>query len=55
MKDGIAYDLSDADLSQMDRIEREGLFVVEITDLTKQAQLTRDLAIVSRRRKALGK
>ena len=42
MKDGIAYDLSAADLSQIERIEREGLFVVEITDLPKQAQQTRD-------------
>lgn len=47
MKDGIAYDLSAADLTQMERIEREGLFVVEITDLPKQAQQTRDAAITS--------
>jgi hypothetical protein len=46
MKDGIAYDLSAADLSQIERIEREGLFV-EITDLPKQAQQTRDAAIAS--------
>jgi hypothetical protein len=47
MKDGIAYDLSAADLTQMERIEREGLFVVEITDLTAQAQQTRDAATAS--------
>lgn len=45
MKDGIAYDLSAADLTQMERIEREGLFVVEITDLPAQAQQTRDAAV----------
>ncbi len=42
MKDGKAYDLGEADLDQMERIEREGLFIVEITDLPKQAQETRD-------------
>lgn len=45
MKNGIAYDLSAADLTQIDRIEREGLFVVEITDLPVQAQESRDRAI----------
>ncbi len=47
MKDDIAYDLSAADLSQIERIERDGLFVVEITDLPKQAQETRDAALAS--------
>lgn len=28
-KDGIVYDLSAADLSQIDRIEKEGLFIVK--------------------------
>ena len=42
MKDGIAYDLSAADLSQIKRIEQEGLFVVESP---MQAQQTQDAAI----------
>lgn len=46
-KGGIAYDLSAADLTQMERIEREGLFVVEITDLPAQAKQTRDAATAS--------
>lgn len=41
MKNGIAYDLSAADLSQIDRIENEGMFVVEITDLPAQAEESR--------------
>jgi hypothetical protein len=45
MKDGVAYDLSAADLDQIERIEQERLFVVEITDLPTQAQQTRDAAI----------
>jgi hypothetical protein len=28
MKDGVSYDLSAADLDRIDRIEREGLFVI---------------------------
>ena len=47
MKDGVAYDLSAADLDQIKRIEQERLFVVEITDLPTQAQQTRDAAIAS--------
>lgn len=45
MKNGTAYDLSAADLTQIERIEREKRFVVEITDLPAQAQQTRDAAI----------
>ncbi|WP_150126571.1 hypothetical protein [Burkholderia cenocepacia] len=30
LKDGKVYDLSAADLSQLERIQREGLFVVDI-------------------------
>lgn len=45
IKDGVAYDLSAADLSQIERIERDGLFVVEITDLPTHAQATRDAAV----------
>lgn len=45
MKDGKIYDLSAADLDQLDRIEREGLFVrndVTNENLTEMAALTRN-------------
>jgi hypothetical protein len=45
MKGDTAYDLSADDLTQIDRIVSEGLFVVEITDLPQQAQATRDAVI----------
>jgi len=32
-KDNIVYDLSAADLTQIERIEREGLFVIEVDEV----------------------